>query len=197
MRDEPAQPRQDAVGNTSYRWRGRPGITGSPNSRIARRPPGLMTRASSARAASGLRDVADAESDRRRVGPAVAHAESRVASPRTSVIATVERALATLSSPIAASRRRNRRRRSRAPARASAAAIAKSAVPVQRSTMRASPARSQLADRARAPALVEAGAEDVIEEVVAAGDRVEHRRDARGGLVEGDRHADGYPSHLG
>ena len=73
----------------------------------------------------------------------------------------------------------------RAPAARVRAAIARSAVPVQRSSTRSRAGQLQRPDRAAPPAAIDAGAQQVIEEIVAAGDRVEHPRDALGRL--GDR----------
>jgi len=60
-----------------------------------------------------------------------------------------------------------------------AAARATSAVPAQRSTTRA-PGRSRRRDRRRAPAHIEARAEQVVQEVVAAGDRIDIPATVRG-----------------
>ena len=76
----------------------------------------------------------------------------------------------------------------RLPSTAVAVAIARSAVPVHRvDDVRAGP-KSQLPHGARPPTRVQADAQGVIEKIVPAGNRVEHRRDARGRLVGGFPH---------
>ena len=157
------------------------GHVGIANSRIARRPPG------SARGAF-RRTPRPCSSTLRMPKPIVtastdASAERnarRVAAHQRDASIERSRAQSSAGRP-AASRRRNRRR---PPARAgrltrARAAIARSPVPVHRSSTRSRPvSRSERMARLP-PAPIDAGAEQMIEEIVAAGDRVEHARDAR------------------
>ena len=113
---------------------------------------------------------------------------SRIASPRTSAIRRSSPAARTLLQP----ERQHRagevdadhaRGAAGPPRRASSAT---SAVPVQTSSSVSRPVSRSDANRPRAPAAVDAGAEEVVEQVVARRDRIEHPGDAIGRLVGRD-----------
>ena len=129
-------------------------------------------------------DVADAEGDGHRVDRAV---QTASASRRREPASRGRRdpAPAACRARRAASRRQNRRR-PRAPRAASRvrAAIARSAVPVHRSSTRSSPGQLQRPDRRAPPAAIDAGAEQMVQQIVAPGDGVEHSGDARRTLGE-------------
>ena len=71
----------------------------------------------------------------------------------------------------------------RARAVAAPAPIATSAVPVQTSSSLSRPVNCSARNRAPAPVAIEAAGQNRVEQVVAAGDRVEHARDLRRRLV--------------
>ena len=101
-----------------------------------------------------------------------------VASPRTSVTRLSSRRRRSLAAPtpsIAPAKSTPMTRR--AAGECVTAAIATSPVPVHTSITRFSTGELQRFNRALAPALVDAGAEKVVEEIVALGDGVEHAGD--------------------
>ena len=177
-----ADPRQHVAeipASTACGCRGR---AAAPNSRIASRPPGRSTRAhlgaARAPARSTLRmpnaivtasheRVAHRDRASRRRAPAGC---ARSSAARAQLARARARSIAPAKSTPTTDAPRRARARPRSRGRA---------VPVQRSSTR-SPAGQRSASTARvAPAAIEAGAEQMIEEVVARGDRVEHARDAR------------------
>ena len=146
------------------------------------RPPGLSTRAISstaARVSSTLRmpnATVTASTDCEATG-------TRVASPRTSVTPRPAEDEASFCWPTRSMAPAKSTPTTRlAPGRASRAAIARSAVPVQRSTTRSLPGELQGSDRAAPPAAIDAGAQQVVEKIVSAGNGVEHAGDPFGRL---------------
>ena len=166
-------------GSTTGRRARTSGVVGTANSRIASRPPGLSTRRISRarRCRSARRCGCRTRSSRRRptrrrpecASRRRAPARSRRSRPRARSFSRPTRSIAPAkSTPTTRARRRPRRR----------AAIARSAVPVHRSSTRSRPVSASDRIARLPPAAIDAGAQQVVEEIVARGDRVEHARDA-------------------
>ena len=130
-----------------------------------------------------LRHVADPEADRRRIRPGIADGNARgiaahernargQAAPAQFVEADAQHRAGEVHADYARGRFRVQRRDRQ---------IGRAGAQVEDARLLR---QMRLAHRARAPSRVETGAEEVIEEVVASRDRIEHRRDAIGGLVE-------------
>ena len=162
-----------------------PGVAGIANSRIAMRPPGASTRRISSHAARRVLDVADAEPDRDGVDGAVVERDARRVAAHESDPIVHAAAPDLVAARRAASPARNRRRRrAAAGGRASMAAIARSAVPVHRSSTRSRPVSdsawiARLRQRRSMPALSR-----WLRRSYRAGNRIEHARDARWGFGE-------------
>ena len=158
-----------------------PGMRGMPNSRIASRPPGRSTRAISAQPTSAFCTLRMPKATVT-ASALPSAAGSRIASPRTSAIRRLLPAAAHLVQPDApASRRRSRRRaprrragrRPRAPRPRCRADV----------DQRLAAGQPQRRDRLRPPPPVDAGAEQLVQQVVPRRDRIEHPGDAIGSLV--------------
>ena len=183
-RDELCRSAGARTGNTRDSRRERAGAVGIANSRIARRPPGRSTRCISRQAASGLFDVANAERDRDGIDRLSRDAESasrrraRARSSCRAAHASVSRGRRAAWRP--RSRRRRRERLAEWPCGL------RSRGPPSRcteSSTRSLPVKLERADRALSPRPVDPGAQDVVEEVVPAGNGIEHAFDASGRLV--------------
>ena len=162
---------RDTAGRTA-------GTTGSPNSRIARRPPGLSDAVQLARTPPP--------------GFATLRMPNAIVAPSTDASGTGNvhriaahqlhaRASCAIAGPSAAhapASRRRSRRRPRVPrrARARAAASATSPVPVQTSSSVSWPVKPSDRMARRAPVAIEPGRQHRVEQVVARRDRVEHAR---------------------